>query len=61
MKRRDMLGLAASLAVAASLAAPVAAQEVLKIGAVGPKTGPLAGGGAVTFWPNVQLWAHDVN
>ncbi len=31
------------------------------IGAVAPKTGPLAGGAAVTYWPNVQLWAHDVN
>ena len=28
---------------------------------MGPKTGPLAGGAAVTYWPNVQLWAHDVN
>ena len=34
---------------------------MLKIGAVGPKTGPLAGGAEVTFWPNVRLWAHDVN
>lgn len=61
MKRRNLFGLAAALTVATALTGPLAAQEVLKIGAVGPKTGPLAGGGAVTFWPNVQLWAHDVN
>jgi branched-chain amino acid transport system substrate-binding protein len=23
--------------------------------------GPLAGGAVVTYWPNVQLWIHDVN
>lgn len=61
MKRRNLFGLAAALTVATALSGPLAAQETLKIGAVGPKTGPLAGGGAVTFWPNVQLWAHDVN
>jgi branched-chain amino acid transport system substrate-binding protein len=26
-----------------------------------PKTGPLAGGAVVTHWPNVKLWAHEVN
>lgn len=61
MKRRSILKLAAAVAVAGTLAAPVAAQETLKIGAVAPKTGPLAGGAVVTYWPNVQLWAHDVN
>lgn len=61
MKRRNLFGLAAALTVATALSGPLAAQETLKIGAVGPKTGPLAGGGAVTFWPNVQLWANDVN
>lgn len=59
MKRRTLFALTTAVAVA--LGAPLAAQETLKIGAVGPKTGPLAGGAAVTFWPNVQLWAHDVN
>lgn len=52
------IGLAAAMALGA---AAVQAQETLTIGAVGPKTGPLAGGAVVTFWPNVQLWAHDVN
>ena len=59
MKRRTLF--AATAAAALALAGPLAAQETLKIGAVGPKTGPLAGGAAVSFWPNVQLWAHDVN
>jgi branched-chain amino acid transport system substrate-binding protein len=61
VKRRNLMTLAASAAVAVGFATAVAAQEPLRIGAVGPKTGPLAGGGTVTFWPNVQLWAHDVN
>ena len=59
MKRRTLFALTTAMAVA--LGTQLAAQETLKIGAVGPKTGPLAGGAAVTFWPNVQLWAHDVN
>ena len=61
MERRTLFKTAATLALAVGLAGPALAQETLKIGAVGPKTGPLAGGAAVTFWPNVQLWANDVN
>lgn len=60
MERRTLLKTAA-VALGIGLAAPAFAQETLKIGAVGPKTGPLAGGAAVSYWPNVQLWAHDVN
>lgn len=61
MKRRTFAQLAA-LALTAGLAgAPAWAQDVLKVGAVAPKTGPLAGGAAVTYWPNVKLWVHDVN
>ncbi|MEX2128267.1 MAG: amino acid ABC transporter substrate-binding protein [Xanthobacteraceae bacterium] len=37
------------------------AQDTIKIGVVGPKTGPLAGGAAVTHFPNFDLWASDVN
>ncbi len=37
------------------------AQDVVKIGAIAPKTGPLAGGAVVTQWPNVELWATQVN
>jgi branched-chain amino acid transport system substrate-binding protein len=62
MDRRRLFKLAATTALATTLAAGAAlAQEAVKIGAVGPKTGGLAGGAAVSFWPNVQLWAHDVN
>jgi len=32
-----------------------------KIGVVGPKTGPLAGGATVTHFPNFKLWAKEVN
>ncbi|MXQ07311.1 ABC transporter substrate-binding protein [Alphaproteobacteria bacterium GH1-50] len=60
MKRRTLFAAATAVATLA-LTVPAFAQETLKIGAVGPKTGPLAGGAAVSFWPNVQLWAHDVN
>ena len=28
---------------------------------VGPKTGPLAGGAAITHFPNFKLWAKQVN
>jgi branched-chain amino acid transport system substrate-binding protein len=62
MKRRTALKLGA--AAAAGLAAPrlaLAQSDVIKIGAVAPKTGPLAGGAVVTQWPNVALWANQVN
>lgn len=61
MNRRTILGTVAALTLATGLAGTALAQDTLKIGAVGPKTGPLAGGAEVSFWPNVQLWAHDVN
>jgi len=35
--------------------------DTIKIGASAPKTGPLAGGSTVTFWPNVKLWVKQVN
>lgn len=49
---------AAALAMATGIAS---AQETLKIGASAPKTGPLGGAAAVTHWPNVKLWIHEVN
>jgi len=48
-------------AVAFCLIASTVAAEVIKIGASACKTGPLAGGAAVTHWPNIKLWAHKVN
>jgi len=49
----------ASIAMMASVSAVSA--ETIKIGASAPKTGPLAGGSTVTFWPNVKLWVEQVN
>lgn len=37
------------------------AADTIKIGAVAPKTGPLAGGATVTQWPNIELWVQEVN
>lgn len=44
-----------------SFAGAVSAQNVVKIGAVAPKSGPLAAGAAITHWPNVKLWVSQVN
>ena len=61
MNRRT-LTFAATAGLAMSLiAAPVLAQDTVKIGSVAPKTGPLAGGAAVTHWPNVEMWVKQVN
>ena len=63
MFRRNLMKLAAAgLVAATTLAAGSAlAQDVIKVGAIAPKTGPLAGGAVVTQWPNVQLWVEQVN
>ncbi|MFT5062026.1 MAG: branched-chain amino acid transport system substrate-binding protein [Sulfitobacter sp.] len=60
MKRRPFLKFAAALAVASSMAAAASA-DTIRIGAVAPKTGGLAGGAAVTHWPSIQLWVAQVN
>jgi branched-chain amino acid transport system substrate-binding protein len=62
MIRRTALGLAAA-ALAGSVAFGTAAwaADTVKIGAVAPKTGGLAGGSTVTHWPNVELWVKQVN
>lgn len=59
MQRRTTLALAAAAAL--SVALPAAAQQTIKIGAVAPKTGPLAGGAAVTQWPSIKMWVAQVN
>jgi len=65
MQSHRRLHLAGSVAVAALTASlalgDARAADTIKIGAVGPKTGPLAGGAAITHWPNFQLWAKQVN
>ena len=58
--KRGMILLAAVIFGALSSSAHHGA-EVIKFGAVGPKTGPLAAGAAITHWPNFQLWAFQVN
>ena len=62
MKIKSALTWTAALALAGSLAAGTAfAADVIKLGAIAPKTGPLAGGAVVTQWPNVELWVEQVN
>ena len=51
--------MAGTFATTISIAAQAA--DVIKIGAVAPKTGPLGGGAVVTQWPNVELWSKQVN
>jgi len=60
--RRTALKAAIAAVIAGTLAMGVAhAADPIKIGAVAPKTGPLAAGAAITHWPNIQLWKHQVN
>jgi branched-chain amino acid transport system substrate-binding protein len=65
VERRTTLKAALAATFAGTLVAlaggTVHAADPIKIGAVAPKTGPLAAGAAVTHWPNIQLWAHQVN
>lgn len=62
MKRRTILTTAAAAAFAlGGLTTAAQAADPIKIGAVAAKTGPLAGGTAVTHWPNIRLWAQQVN
>jgi branched-chain amino acid transport system substrate-binding protein len=62
VRRRTALRLAAAAAVSSAFSIGTAlGADPIRIGAVAPKTGPLAAGAAITHWPNVQLWAHQVN
>jgi len=62
VKRRTILTTTAAALVAGVMSiGAVQAGDTVKIGAVAPKTGPLAGGSTVTHWPNIQLWVHQVN
>jgi branched-chain amino acid transport system substrate-binding protein len=63
MKRRLFNALAASTMLASGLtfATAALADGVIKLGAIAPKTGPLAAGAEVTQWPNIRLWVHQVN
>lgn len=59
-RRLSALALAGVLTVGATSALAQNTNPI-RIGAVAPKTGALAGGAAVTFWPNVALWQEEVN
>jgi branched-chain amino acid transport system substrate-binding protein len=61
MKKRIIVTTVLAAAMTATLAGGAMAQGTIKIGTSAPKTGPLAGGAAVTHWPAVHLWVNDVN
>jgi len=70
MQRRTLLKLASAVALTGALTGALAAglaggnalaQDVIRLGASAPKTGPLAGGSTVSHWPSINLWVHDVN
>lgn len=65
MIKRTLLKAIASTALAAaagiSMSFGVLAADTVKIGAVWPKTGPLAGGATVTQGPNIEMWVKQVN
>lgn len=52
---------AAATVAMSTLLGSVQAEDVITFGAVAPKTGPLSGGSAVSHWPTLELWKHDVN
>ncbi len=52
---------AGAMLASALLAGGAGAQDMIKIGASAPKTGPLAGGATVTHWPALRLWVKTVN
>ena len=58
MIHRSIFGVLSALALSAGAAF---ADGVIKLVAIAPKTGGLAGGAVVTQWPNVQLWVEQVN
>ena len=63
MMRRMIFQLSAAAALVGTmlLGVPAQAEDVIKLGAISPKTGPLAGGATVTQWPNIELWVKQVN
>lgn len=63
MNRRSVIKLSAAAAIAGPWAIRTAhAQDAtVKIGVVGPRTGLMASGAAVTHWPQFKLWEHEVN
>ena len=65
MNRRSLMtglltGLLATF-LASGLTSAAIAADPIKIGVVAHKTGPLAGGEAVTHTPNIIMWAKQIN
>jgi len=65
MKRRTVIkhvlsGMIAT-GIAGMMTTNVLAADIIKIGVVAHKTGPLAGGEAVTHTPNIDMWVKQVN
>ena len=58
---KNVLKITAMAVTASMLAFTAQAADVIKLGAVAPKSGPLAGGATVTQWPNIELWSKQVN
>lgn len=58
---RTAIQIAATLAAGLIFSVSSFAADPIKLGSIAPKTGPLAGGSTVTQWPNVELWAKQVN
>ena len=61
MQRRLFVSVAAVAMAMGIGGVPQASAKDIVIGAVAPKTGPLAAGAAITHWPNIKLWVETVN
>ena len=62
MQQRTLLKVIAIGLVAGSIGMGSGqAAEIITIGAVAPKSGPLAAGASITHWPNIKLWVSQVN
>ena len=63
MNRRNVIKLAGATALTAPFGFHVARAQAatVKIGVIGPRTGLMASGAAVTHFPSFKLWEHDVN
>ena len=61
MLRRTFNSLMISAALFGLGMGAAVADETLKVGVSASKTGPLTAGATAVYWPNMQLWVHDVN
>ena len=62
MNRRSVIKLVGATALSAPFIRVARAQDAtVKIGVVGPRTGLMASGAAVTHFPQFKLWEHEVD